>query len=54
MLSNHIKIPNKEITFVLQVAPIIHENEVTRKSCESIKSTFLESKLILSKEKFKF
>ena len=39
MFSNHIKIPNKEITFVLQ-GPIIHENEVTRKSCESIKNTF--------------
>lgn len=47
MFSNHIKIPNKEITFVLQ-GPIIHENEVTRKSCESIKKYFPESKLILS------
>ena len=47
MYSNHLKIPNKEITFVLQ-GPIIHDENVTRKSCESIKKYFPGSKIILS------
>ena len=47
MYSNHIKIPNKEITFVLQ-GPIIQEKNVTKRSCESIKKYFPESKIILS------
>ena len=45
MFSNHIKIPNKEITFVLQ-GPIIHDENETSKSCESIKKYFTVSKII--------
>ncbi len=47
MYSNHIKIPNNEITFVLQ-GPVIDKDNITAKSCESIRKYFPESKIILS------
>lgn len=41
------KILNKEITFVLQ-GPIIIENDRTKRSCDSIRKYFPDSKIILS------
>ena len=41
------KIPSREITFVLQ-GPIISDGNTTKKSCESIRKYFPDSKIILS------
>ena len=47
MFNKLLKIPNKEITFVIQ-GPVFYENNITKKSCESIRQYFPESKIILS------